>query len=127
MDAQKRRRYEVLLEDERARLTRILERLRASTLALAMNLPPGDDASVGSDGVAPFDDAALEAHTLAALRDADLALQLLREHPEQYGRCIVCGQLIPGPRMEVVPTTRHCETHAAAREAQVAQLEATQC
>lgn len=43
----------------------------------------------------------------------DAALTRLREQPEDYGRCEVCGDSIQPERLRLVPWTTRCAEHAS--------------
>ena len=45
-----------------------------------------------------------------ALRDVDLALSKLDDG--SFGTCEVCGDEIPEPRLEAMPSARYCINHA---------------
>lgn len=51
----------------------------------------------------------------------DAALNRLREHPEAYGLCQVCGEPIEIERLRLVPWTIHCAEDAP--ESEIAEVE----
>src|SRR5689334_2063126 len=50
----------------------------------------------------------------ASLQDqlADVELALEKLDSGSYGKCEVCGEDIPDARLEALPASRHCMTHA---------------
>jgi len=103
--------FERLLLDERGRMVRDLERIRASAVQLALEnrsagVEPTD--SVGDDR----NDDAIAAREVEALKELDEALRILYEAPEQYGVCVACGSPISRSRLEIVPATRYCQHDA---------------
>ncbi|MEJ2540368.1 MAG: TraR/DksA C4-type zinc finger protein [Gemmatimonadota bacterium] len=79
------------------------------------NLPshPADAAS----GTAEADrDFRLAERNTQRLNRIDDALYRLREHPEQYGACEVCGEPIALERLQLVPWTRRCAEHVSEAE-----------
>lgn len=115
MNAKRKRYFARRLEEERASLTMAIRELeRESELDVIEAAPERlqmEDA--------PSDAEVAEATTsleMARLREIDAALVRLREHPENFGRCVVCGQEIVDSRLSVVPWTQRCSTHAAEQE-----------
>ena len=115
MNARKRRQFGRRLEKERTSLTsaiRDLEReseldvIEAAPERLQMKDAP-TDADVAE---------AANSLEMARLREIDAALLRLREHPENFGRCVVCSQPIADTRLNVVPWTQRCSKHAAQHE-----------
>ena len=115
MNPRKRRLLARRLEAERASLTTAIRELeRESELDVIEATPERLQMEE-----APSDAEVAEATTsleMARLREIDAALLRLREHPEKFGRCIVCGQQIAHTRLDVVPWTQRCSTHAAEQE-----------
>ena len=115
MNAKKRRHFARRLQQERASLTNAIRDLeRESELDVVEAAPERlqmEDA--------PSDAEVAEATTsleMARLREIDAALLRLHEHPENFGRCVVCGEAIADTRLDVVPWTQRCSTHAAQQE-----------
>ncbi len=55
-------------------------------------------------------------HRIAAI---DEALVRLREHPERYGACEICGTSIDLERLQMIPWARRCGEHAPSEAAAV--------
>ena len=112
MNAKQRRHFARRLRHERASLTRVVRDLeRESGLDVIEAAPERQQMND-----APSDAELAEAATsleMARLREIDAALLRLREHPADFGRCIVCSQWIADSRLEIVPWTLRCSTHAA--------------
>jgi DnaK suppressor protein len=109
MNARRLEHYAMLLKQERVRISEVLARIGdSSSVAVADDMAPGDDAIAGTTGVAQDDDAAVAVRELEALREVDESLRLLRESPDDYGLCVRCGRPIPDERLELLPTTRVC-------------------
>jgi RNA polymerase-binding transcription factor DksA len=92
---------------------------RAQLAAQVANLDPGNDASEDFDeGFADSGQVAAEqgenkvlaAQLRAELDDVERALAKLDDGT--YGRCEMCGDVIAEARLEVMPATRFCITHA---------------
>ena len=49
----------------------------------------------------------------------DEALVRLREHPERYGACEICGATIDLERLQMIPWARRCGEHARSQAAAV--------
>ena len=103
-----------LLMEERGRIHSLFRRLAATGAGLATSEPPapGEDGEAGAAGASARDDDAVAFHQAVELADVDDALRRLRETPDEYGRCLVCGGRIDGARLELLPATHFCETHA---------------
>lgn len=114
MNARRLERYATLLRAERARISALLERMAVAVPAAAeLGAPPGQEADAGVSGAGADDDAAIAARELAALREVDEALRLIRESPHDYGICVQCGRPIPEERLELLPATKFCGRSAA--------------
>ena len=70
---------------------------------------PADAASSADEADTDFRVAERSTEHLNAIDDA---LYRLREHPEEYGACEVCGETIELERLRLVPWTRRCADHA---------------
>lgn len=115
MNARKRRHFARLLEKERASLTSVIRDLERESELDVIEAAP--ERLQMRD--APSDADVAEAATsleMARLREIDAALLRLREYPQHFGRCIVCNQPIADSRLDVVPWTQRCSTHAAEQE-----------
>lgn len=51
-----------------------------------------------------------------SIRQIDDALERLRDRPEKYGVCQVCGEVIDEARLDLLPWTRYCADHADGQE-----------
>ena len=113
MNDSQRAGFERQILAERKRLEQDLARLddepRASTGDQGRF---ADDAARSSVGATAEDDRALMSHTVRELADLDEALRQLREDPQHFGVCVICGKAIPTERLRLVPGTRHCVAHA---------------
>ncbi|MGQ0560895.1 MAG: TraR/DksA family transcriptional regulator [Gemmatimonadota bacterium] len=54
------------------------------------------------------------------LFDIDEALQMLYKKPDDFGKCMTCGQPIACERLDVVPWTKYCLEHQEVQETTVA-------
>lgn len=52
----------------------------------------------------------------ALLRDIELALRRMAEHPDDFGLCEDCGEDIPARRLELMPWARLCIECQGGRE-----------
>ena len=112
MNAATRRHFAHRLEEERANLTSAVRELEQEAELDVIEAAP--ERLQMHD--APSDAEIAEATTsleMARLREIDSALLRLHEHPENFGRCVVCNETIPISRLEIVPWTQRCSTHAA--------------
>lgn len=115
MKTNRRRHFTRRLEAERANLTSALRDLeREAELDAIESAPerlsmkdPLPDAEVAE---------AAASVELAKLHEIDAALQRLRDHPEDFGLCVVCKKPIENARLELIPWTRRCAPHAAAAD-----------
>jgi RNA polymerase-binding transcription factor DksA len=73
---------------------------------------PLHPADLGSDAQQQELDAQLGGSESERLLEIEQALERLRDHPEAFGRCEVCGREIGAERLAVVPETRFCAEHA---------------
>lgn len=115
MDPRRQAHFRALLSAERKRVLDELNRIAIATSVDEHDaIEPGIEPEPGPSGSTFEDDAAIATRESVALSDIDRALRLLDEEPNRYGVCIICGRRIGMARLEVVPTTRHCERHAPA-------------
>ena len=122
MNATKRRHFAHRLEEERANLTSVVRELEREAELDVIEAAP--ERRQMED--APTDAEVAEATTsleMSRLREIDAALLRLREHPASFGRCVVCDRAIPDSRLEMVPWTQRCSTHAA-EQSEAARLTA---
>lgn len=93
----------------RAALEAERDRLRAG-LAEGIQAPGqmtyGSQAAAASQVFEQQRDLALRDKSVAHLEDVEQAIQRLDEGT--YGRCIDCGEPIPGPRLEALPWAARC-------------------
>ena len=120
MNAQRRRHFTRRLNEERARLASTLRTLDSEAELDVVEAAPERGAS-GALSDAKAADAAAPVE-LNQLREVDAAIVRLRNAPEQFGRCVVCGKEIGARRLELVPWARHCIAHAAAPRHDAASL-----
>ena len=116
MNAVRQAYFTALLERDRRRALRVIKRARATVPAGVARAMPGEESAPGSVGAAAVDDDAIVAREAAAIAEIDRALPRLRETPDQFGICAVCGKEIPLTRIEVVPATPYCALHAVTRD-----------
>jgi RNA polymerase-binding transcription factor DksA len=114
MTTGRRSHFEALLLEERSRIHSLFRRMAATGAGLAPteSPPPGEESEAGAAGASPRDDDAVAVQQAAELAEIDAALRRLRASPDEYGRCIVCSDPIPAARLELLPATSFCETHA---------------
>jgi len=113
MDVRRQAHFRELLVTARKRIVDELRRIAIATSVDERDaLEPGVSSEPGPSGSSFEDDAAIATRESVSLSDIDHALRLLEEDPNRYGVCIICGRRIGMARLEVVPTTRHCERHA---------------
>lgn len=96
---------------ERARVLRSSEELQA-LVAMSEDKLRGDLADVSSDWSSREHASLFASRTGERFRIIEAALAQLRNAPEAFGRCDVCGDPIPFERLELLPTTRTCQLHA---------------
>ncbi|HET9426676.1 MAG TPA: TraR/DksA C4-type zinc finger protein [Gemmatimonadaceae bacterium] len=112
MNARRRAHFQQLLEQERRRALRVIERVREALPAGVAKGEPGEESEPGMAGATSLDDEAITARERASLEAIDRALQLMAATPERYGVCAICGEPIAESRLEVVPATFLCARHA---------------
>src|SRR5690242_666254 len=114
MKTNRRRHFTRRLEAERANLTSALRDLeREAELDAIESVPDRLSRDALPDAEVAEAAASVE---LAKLHEIDAALQRLRDHPEQFGVCIVCKKPIENARLELIPWTQRCAPHAAAAD-----------
>ena len=114
MNDSQRARFERQILAERKRLEQDLARVEGEPRAATGDRGRfADDAVRSSVGASAEDDRALMSHTARELAELDGALRRLREDPDRFGICLTCGKAIPAERMRLVPSSRHCVTHAS--------------
>jgi DnaK suppressor protein len=99
------------LADERGRLLIELRELRREKLDTC----PGDIADLADERIRLVEAKGRLSAVEQRLAQVDDALSRLAAGT--YGRCDVCGREIAASRLEVVPATTRCTTHAAGRRA----------
>ena len=77
---------------------------------------PSHPADAASDAAEADRDFRIAERNSERLNVSDDALHRLREHPESYGSCEVCGETIRLERLRLVPWTRRCAEHAPETE-----------
>jgi DnaK suppressor protein len=113
MNDSQRARFERQILAERRRLEQDLARVGGEPRTATGDRGRfADDAARSSVGASVEDDQALMSHTARELTELDEALRKLREDPLRFGVCAICGKAIPFERLRLVPSTRHCVTHA---------------
>lgn len=109
-----RKLLDTLLSQERARAVRSNGDLEAS-LAESTDIggrSGGDVVDVSSDITIREQSTMLVSRGANNLREIDDALQRLRRSPDSFGICDTCQGAIGIGRLEILPTARHCKTHA---------------
>jgi DnaK suppressor protein len=117
--AEQRARLETRLQEERARITRTLDRSletrsagteqnRAGELTLA----PLHPADRGTDAMREELDASNATRLSAELAEIDAALDRLYQSPDDFGICADTGAEIPYERLELIPWARTCGDEA---------------
>lgn len=110
-----RRHFTRRLEAERAHITSALRDLESEAELDAIEAVP--DRASQRDALPDAEVAEAAASVeLAKLHEIDAALQRLRDHPDDFGLCIVCRKPIGKERLELVPWTQRCAPHAAAAD-----------
>ena len=95
-----------------------LEAERGRLAAQIDNLEPGSADTVSDDNFADSGQVAAEqgenkllaAQLRGELEEIERAMAKIEDGT--YGRCETCGEAIPAPRLEAVPTARFCIAHA---------------
>lgn len=113
MKARQRRHFSRRLTEERVRLVSTISELEAEAAFDVIEAASDRDALEGSLSDAEAAEAASSVE-LRELREVDAAMSRLRDDPEAFGRCVVCGKDIGASRLELVPWASRCATHAAA-------------
>ncbi len=72
---------------------------------------PSHPADAASDADEAHTDFTVAERSTERLNLIDAALDRLREHPEIYGTCEVCGESVDLERLRIVPWTRRCAEH----------------
>lgn len=123
MKTNRRRHFARRLEAERANLTSALRDLESEAELDAIETAPDRGSSRDALPDAEVAEAAASVE-LAKLHEIDAALARLRERPDDFGRCVVCGKPIEKERLELIPWTQRCAPHAAAADrAERAEIE----
>lgn len=113
LEAQLNRIEQILLE-ERARVLRSLERLRAQaegggpTAEGEMSAYPLNPADTGTDAAIREQALARAEQESRYFSRIERALERLYASPDTFGRCEGCEREIPMERLEIVPHTRYC-------------------
>jgi RNA polymerase-binding transcription factor DksA len=121
MNATSKRHFARRLAAERASLTAAVRDLERES---ALDVVEADPERLQMKDAATDAEVAEAATSLemGRLREIDAALRRLRDHPESFGHCVICGHAIPESRLEMVPWTQRCSTHAA-EQSQVLRAE----
>ena len=123
MNAKQRRHLARHLNAERERRSRALRALESEARVEVIEAAPEIDAPSVSLSQAEAAEAAASME-IEQLREIDAAIARLRDHPDQFGRCVVCGGEIAIERLELVPWAQHCIKHTAAPEQAGASIRA---
>jgi len=115
MQTNRRRHLTRRLEAERANLTSALRDLESEAELDAIEAAPDRLAPRDALPDAEVAEAAASVE-LGKLHEIDAALERLRDHPDDFGLCIVCRKPIEKERLELIPWTQRCAPHAAAAE-----------
>ena len=97
------------LDRIRADLVAERERLiddRRETITAPDQMTYGSQAAAASQVFEQQRDLALRDKSVAHLEDVEQAIERLDDG--SYGRCIDCGEPIPGPRLEALPWAARC-------------------
>jgi RNA polymerase-binding transcription factor DksA len=113
MNTQHHRHLERLLNAERERLSSAVQALESQAGIAVIDAAPQDDAPRVSLSDAEAADAAASM-AIDQLREIDAAIARLRDHSDQFGRCVVCGKEIAIERLELIPWAQCCVDHATA-------------
>ena len=114
MNPRQREHFARRLEEERASLTSAVRSLEQEAEQDVIEAAPERRRMRDALSDAEVAEAATSVE-VERLREIDVALQRLREAPEDFGRCIVCHAPIQLRRLEIVPWTQRCTKHAAER------------
>lgn len=115
MKTNRRRHLARRLEAERENLTNALRDLECEAELDAIEAAPDRGSARDALPDAEVAEAAASVE-LAKVHEIDAALQRLRDHPNDFGLCIVCRKPIEKDRLELVPWTQRCAPHAAAAD-----------
>lgn len=114
MNETDRKRFEKRLLDERARITRVLDRMNATARseeerdqAGDLSLMPTHQADLGSDEQQRELETSVNQNEAGTLAEINAALERLYKTPERYGVDERTGKPIPLARLEVVPWARY--------------------
>ena len=109
------RHLEQLLQEERARALRTLNRSVADNAADDeqdqsgdLSVVPFHPADLGTDTMQAELDASNETRISRELAEIDAALERLYQSPEKFGICEDTGAEIPYGRLEIIPWARTC-------------------
>jgi DnaK suppressor protein len=115
-----RRHLEHRLQEERARLSRELDRSVADQSqadeqdrAGDLSALPFHPADLGTDTMDTELDASNATRMSRELAEIDAALERLYRAPERFGICEETGRPIPFERLDVIPWARSCEQAGA--------------
>jgi len=115
LTAQQRESLERRLQEERARITRTLDRsLEAQSSGTEqdrsgeLTLAPLHQADLGTDAMREELDASNATRLSRELAEIDAALERLYQEPERFGICEDTGEEIPYERLELIPWARTC-------------------
>lgn len=114
MNETDRKRFEKRLLEERARITRVLDRMNATARseeehdqAGDLSLMPTHQADLGSDEQQRELDTSVNRNEAATLAEINAALERMYKTPERYGVDERTGKPIPFARLDVVPWARY--------------------
>lgn len=122
MDAELRNELETRLLEERDRLQEDLNtaleegrenRAEESGDLSRLKSHPADSASQAEEADT---DLRIAERATERVNRVDAALARLREQPDDYGQCEVCGEVIDPDRLRVVPWTTRCVDHVKSAE-----------
>ena len=115
LTAPQRSQLERLLQDERTRALRALNRSVEQSAGDTEETRSGDvssmpthQADLGTDTMQEELDASNSTRISRELAEIDAALERLYRDPERFGICEDTGQAIPFARLEVIPWARTC-------------------
>ena len=105
------------LRQERARTSRLLERVVADHSSASqqeeagdLSLMPTHPADLGTDTMDEELDASNATRASRELAEIDAALERLYKTPERFGVCEDTGREIPFERLDLIPWARKCDT-----------------
>jgi len=124
MDDVQRKRFEKRLLEERARITRVLDRMNDAVRsdderdqAGDLSTLPTHQADLGSDEQQRELDGSVTRSEADTLAEIDAALERLYKTPERFGVDERTGKPIPSARLDVIPWARFDVSGQAADEA----------